>query len=72
MVEQPLGRVGLSKTAFQPMDSRANVGLAQNASPCRAGGCDRIVFLADVAGLFYSDDELSIKEPQPHDVSRNS
>lgn len=67
----PWGRVGLSKTAFQPMDSRANAwAWRKRLTPAEQEAV--IERTADVAGLFYSDDELSIKESEPHDISRNS
>ena len=67
----PWGRVGLSKTAFQPMDSRANAwAWRKRLTPAEQEAV--IERTADVAGLFYSEDELSVKESESHDVSRNS
>jgi hypothetical protein len=59
--QNPWGRVGLSRTAFQPMDSRANAwAWRQRLSPEEQE--DVIARTADVASLFYSGDELVVSE----------
>ncbi len=57
----PWGRVGLSKTAFQPMDSRANAwAWRQRLSHDEQE--EIIERTADVASLFYSGDELAVTD----------
>lgn len=55
--QNPWGRVGLSKTAFQPMDSRANAWAWRHrlSAPDQEDVIERT---ADVASLFYAEDEL--------------
>ena len=59
--QSPWGRVGFSKTAFQPMDSRANAW-AWRHRLSTAEQEDVIERTADVASLFYTADELMVSE----------
>ncbi len=67
----PWGRVGLSRTAFQPMDSRANAWAWRKRLTVEE---QELVIerTADVARLFYSDEELSTQVKESGDISRNS
>ena len=66
----PWGRVGLSRTAFQPMDSRANAwAWRKRLTPDEQEMV--IERTADVARLFYSAEELPPKEVETGDISRN-
>ena len=57
--QNPWGRVGLSRTAFQPMDSRANAWAWRHRLSA-AEQEDVIERTADVASLFYTSDELRV------------
>jgi hypothetical protein len=59
----PWGRVGLSKTAFQPMDSRANAW-AWRERLSAGEQAEVIERTSDVASLFYTPGELSVSAPR--------
>ncbi len=56
--EHPWGRVGFSKTAFQPMDSRANAWAWRDRLTVEQVATVR-ERTEDVAGIFYTDAELA-------------